>query len=192
MELAFSLHTFSDFLGHHSAGGAATAVKRKTATRSVTAEYVHLDKLVDPGENIKLGSTELKWYDLAPENAPVPDAIRSLARAYIADEYALGNLSALGDLGFVILHRCGDDFYFLLVQSWKNENELWETVYAKKSANHDDFVNFPPRHHHNGTFCVWELEAVLHEQKAWRTFLRSERDETARSEYLNDTYNGAA
>ena len=159
---------------------------------SVAAEYVHIDKLVTPDKNVSLGPTELKWYDLAPESSPVPEEIRKLARNHVLDEYALGNLSELGDVGFVILHRCGEDFYFLLVQSWRNENELWETIYAKKSANHVQFVAVPPRRHHNGTFCVWELEAVVHEQKAWRTFLRSNRDEVAHERYLNDKYEGVA
>lgn len=189
MELAFTLHTFSNFLGHHTD---RDPVVRKTATGSVSAAYVHTDKHVSSHDNIKLGGTELKWYDLAAERSPVPDEIRRLAIRTIEDEYALGNLSELGDLGFVILHRCGEDFYFLLVQTWKNENELWETIYAKKDAGHDEFVSYPPRRHHNGTFCVWELEAVLHEQKAWRTFLRSDRGDTARGQYLAYRYAGAA
>lgn len=161
-------------------------------TGSVAAEYVHIDKFVTPSANITLGGSELKWYDLASKDKPVPNEIEKLSRDHLADEYALGNFSELGDLGFVILHRCGEDFYFLLVQSWRNENELWETIYAKKSAAQEHFVRFPPTRQHNGTFCVWELEAVLHEQKAWRNFLRSDRDEAAIEGYLNNKYEGVA
>jgi len=162
------------------------------AARSVAADYVHIDKYVTPDKRIAIGATELKWYDLAPEHSPVPAEIKSLALGFLADEFALGNLSELGDLGFVILHRCGEDFYFLLVQSWRNENELWETVYAKKSTAHEKFESFPVAGQHKGTFCVWELEAVLHEQKAWRKFLRSSRDASARDSYLNDQFAGIA
>ena len=162
------------------------------ATRSVASAYVHIDKYVTPDKSISLGATELKWYDLAPENSPVPADIKSLAHGFLDAEYALANLSELGDLGFVILHRCGEDFFYLLVQSWRNENELWESIYAKKSSAHEDFVGFPPTRQHNAAFCVWELEAVLHEQKAWRTFLRSERDAAARDNYLNDRFDGLA
>ena len=42
-----------------------------------------------------------------------------------------GEPRSRGELGFVILHRCGEDFYFLLISTWRNENELWETVWAK-------------------------------------------------------------
>jgi hypothetical protein len=187
MDLAFSLHEYSNFLGHHTERRDPMPA---TAVNSVSPAYVHTDKHVAPQDNIRLGRSELKWYDLAPPHSPVPDEIRALARSAIEDEYALGNLSDLGDLGFVILHRCGDEFYFLLVQSWKNENELWESIYAKKSVDHDEFVSLPPRRHHNGTFCVWELEAVLHEQKAWREFLRSDRTEIARGRYLEYRYCG--
>jgi hypothetical protein len=165
---------------------------RAVAARSVAADYVHIDKYVTPDSGITLGTSELKWYDLAPKDSPIPAEIKSLARGYLVDEYALGNLSELGDLGFVILHRCGEDFYFLLVQSWRNENELWETIYAKKSAAHEEFESFPATRKHNETFCVWELEAVMHEQIAWRTFLRSDRDAAARDNYLNDRYEGIA
>ena len=96
MELAFTLHTFSNFLGHHTD---RDPVVRKTATGSVSAAYVHTDKHVSSHDNIKLGGTELKWYDLAAERSPVPDEIRRLAIRTIEDEYALGNLSELGDLG---------------------------------------------------------------------------------------------
>ena len=51
--------------------------------------------------------------------------------AACAMRLAPGDLGRLGELGFVVLHRCGEDFYFLLVCTWRNENELWETVWAK-------------------------------------------------------------
>jgi hypothetical protein len=74
----------------------------------------HIDKYVTPDKSITLGTSELKWYDLAPKHSPVTGrrSSRMLARAISVDEYAQGNLSELGDLGFVILHRCGADFYF--------------------------------------------------------------------------------
>ena len=72
-----------------------------------------------------------------------------------------------GELGFVILHRCGDDFYFLLISTWRNENELWETVWAKAGEHEPAFVPWPLAAGHHPTFCVWELGAVCHEQAAW-------------------------
>ena len=55
----------------------------------------------------------------------------SLRAAACATRARSGELGDLGELGFVVLHRCGESFYFLLVCTWRNENELWETVWAK-------------------------------------------------------------
>ena len=79
-----------------------------------------------------LGDALLKWYDIAPYDTPVPLAIRALARRCLRDACKAGTLGVEDGLGFVILHRCGGDFYFLLVSTWRNENELWETVWAKR------------------------------------------------------------
>ncbi|MEP6849751.1 MAG: hypothetical protein ABI999_12920, partial [Acidobacteriota bacterium] len=94
--------------------------------------------------------------------------------------------------GFVILHRCGADFYFLLVSSWKNGNELWESVYAKTSSDDRDFSAFPLGSPHHATFCVWELAAVWHEQQAWKRFILSQGTESDRESYLKDQYRGVA
>ena len=60
-------------------------------------------------------------------------------------------------LGPWILHRCGDDFYFLLVSTWQNENELWETVWAKDGSESFAFRPWSVEGTHRPTFCVWEL-----------------------------------
>ncbi len=73
----------------------------------------------------------LKWYEVAAADAPVPDAIRTLARGALEDASAAWELELSADIGFVILHRCGHDFYFLLICTWRNQNEVWETVWAK-------------------------------------------------------------
>ena len=149
----------------------------------------HNDKLAQPRTGIVLGEVTCKWYDIAPEEAPVPLAVRALARRSLRDGVRRGELPLEGELGFVILHRCERDFYFLLVSTWRNENELWETVWAKAG---DDvlfrpfFVEGP----HQPTFCVWELGAVAHERSAWAGYLRSARDGAARDAYLRDAYDG--
>jgi hypothetical protein len=150
----------------------------------------HVSKLVTPQPSILLGDAVLKWYDIAPDDAPVPIAIRALARRCLRDARKSGTLGVGDGLGFVILHRCEEDFYFLLVSTWRNENELWETVWAK-SGEHEVFFNpWPCDGTHRPTFCVWELGAVAHERVAWTSFLRSARDEAARRAYLQSTYQG--
>jgi hypothetical protein len=156
----------------------------------VTAEYRHAEKLATSEPSLALNGAILKWYDVALDDAPVPLAIRALARRNLRDAAHDGVLDGLGDLGFVILHRCGESFYFLLVCTWRNDNELWETVWAKKG---DEDVFFRPwslEEPHRPTFCVWELGTVCHERDAWTRFLCSSRDETAKHAYLRDCYSG--
>ncbi len=167
--------------------------KTTTALQNIAPEYVHYDKWIEPDGTIELKNATLKWYNLARQDEPISAEIRDLARAFLERESAIGNLDNLGKLGFVILHRCGEDFYFLLVNSWKNGNELWESVYAKKNSAQKDFQPFTFENKpHRGTFCVWELAAVWHEQQAWKRFLLSEKDFNAEQNYLQNYYQGAA
>jgi hypothetical protein len=151
----------------------------------VAANYVHRDKFASPREGIAAGETRLKWSNVAPLEAPVPMEIEKLARDYLKD------VRVAGDLGFVILHRCGEAFYFLLVSTWRNENELWESVYAKANANQPNFKPFTFETSHRGTFCVWELGVVWHEKQAWTRFLKSKRATEDVTYYLNDRFEGS-
>jgi hypothetical protein len=160
------------------------------AQASVAAGYQHLDKFARPEPSLALGDTVLKWYDVALDDAPVPLAIRALARRSLRDACRADELGALGELGFVILHRCGEDFYFLLVCTWRNENELWETVWAKNGGADVLFRPWTTEGVHRPTFCVWELGAVVHEREAWTRYLLSPRDEAAKHAYLRDCYTG--
>lgn len=156
----------------------------------VRTGYEHIAKLVVPGQSVALGDAVLKWYEIAPEDAPVPAAVGDLARLGLADAARLGELRLGDTLGFVILHRCGESFYFLLVSTWQNDNELWETVWAKDGDDDPEFHPWPAEGSHRPTFCVWELGAVAHERSAWTRFLRSRRDRDARLGYLRDSFRG--
>ena len=157
---------------------------------AVRADYRHVRKLIQPAPVITVGGAVLKWYDIARADRPVPGEVHEQARASLHAANGSGSLEAVDDLGFVILHRCGESFYFLIVSTWRNDNELWQTVWAKDG---DDEATFSPwllAGAHRPTFCVWELGAVWHEQQAWTRFLRSERGAAARDAYLRDTFEG--
>ena len=156
---------------------------------AVQAGYRHLTKVVATAPGIELAGSKLKWYDIAPADEPVPGPIRALARGSLRGAVDSGAIALDDDLGFVILHRCGKSFYFLLVSTWRNDNELWETVWAK-DGDASGFHPWPLEGTHRPTFCVWELGAVWHEQQAWSRFLRSERDAEAQSAYLSDSCAG--
>ena len=153
----------------------------------VSAGYRHIYKRIQPAPSLEAGEALLKWYDLARAESPVPGHIRDLARSAVRDGVEEGALELAGEVGFVILHRCGEDFYFLLVCTWRNENELWETVWAKDGEDDPAFRPWPAEGTHRPTFCVWELGVVWHEQGAWSRYLRSRRDEGALLAYLGSS-----
>lgn len=153
---------------------------------SVSETYVHRDKLCAARDIVTISDVPLKWYDIGAADEPVLDDVRVLAIDYLKREQP--NIG--GDLGFVILHRCGDGaFYFLLVQSWLGNNEVWKTTFYKDNSI-ADFALFPLNQPHKATFCVWEAGALAHEVAAWKRYLRSPRDASAREAYLADTYAG--
>jgi hypothetical protein len=160
------------------------------AQLGVEPDYEHLSKLVRPEASLALGEAVLKWYDIAPTDTPVALAVRALARRNLRDGFKAGELALADELGFIVLHRCGESFYFLLVSTWRNDNELWETVWAKDGADAIKFKPWLTTESHRPTFCVWELGAVCHEQQAWSRYLCSPRDERARQVYLGDSFAG--
>jgi hypothetical protein len=153
----------------------------------IDPKYRHTSKRVTPGEMLETSGVVLKWYAVHPENGPVPDEITQLARAYLLKT----PLEASG-LGFVVLHRCGNNFYFLIVCTWRGSNEVWETVFYKDGNGMVDFALFPRDTTHKPTFCVWELAPVWYEQQAWVRFLESPRNEVAAQLWLGDSYAGPA
>ena len=155
-------------------------------TPSVAESYIHGDKYITPGALLTRGRVRLKWYDIAGRQKPVEPHVQALAREHLMRT----DLDLKGDLGFVILHRCGAAFYFLILNTWANENEIWEQVFAKDNATAEAFTLFPRNGPQLPTFCVWELGAVVHEQQAWRRYLFSSRNETAKQAYLADRYEG--
>jgi hypothetical protein len=149
--------------------------------------YRHVPKLVTPGEPLEPAGAVLKWYGLHPVDRPVPEEVTRLARARLLS----APLEARG-LGCVILHRCGNDFYFLIVCTWRNSNEVWQTVFYKDGDRMADFEIFPREGAHKPMLCVWELVPVWHEQQAWVRFLTSSRDEAAGRAWLEDRFSGPA
>ena len=160
-------------------------------SHGVDADYRHVAKHAHPATSIGLGDAVLKWYDVARPDDPVPDDVRTLARRALDDAARVDELRLGDGLGFVILHRCGSaGFHFLLVGTWRNENELWETVWAKHDDADPGFHPWVVEEGHRPTFCVWELGVVAHERLAWAEYLGSERDDAARRAYVGDVFEG--
>lgn len=153
----------------------------------IRTDYQHRAKLVATGKPIEPPGAVLKWYDVYREAAPIPDGVTRLARAQLT----AAPLEARG-LGFVVLHRCESDFYFLIVCTWRNCNELWQTVFYKEGQGMRDFQLLPRDGAYRPMLCVWELVPVQHERQAWLRFLDSARDAPAARTWLNELYVGPA
>ena len=160
-----------------------------SAFGNIPSEYKHVPKIAVPGEDILLPDGYLKWYDVRVEHAMIPDEVRAEARAFLQSESESGRLKLDGDLGFVIFHLCGESFYFLIVCTWRNQNEMWETLYAQ-DLQHGGGFSLVPQGTHLEVICVWELGAVLHERQAWTEYLTSARDDEAKRAYLNSRFTG--
>lgn len=150
--------------------------------------YLYYEKMIKPGEDLSLPNAYLKWYDLYPLDAPITAEQDAEIRAFMTAE--VERLKLAGDLGFFIVHRAGS-VLLLLLTTWRNTNEMWESVYFKTVDTADSYAPVPfDSNNHKGTYCVWELGAVWHERHAWVRFLSSPRDNAAKLAYINDRFTG--
>lgn len=161
-----------------------------SAVGNIPRDYEHITKLITAGDDLVLPDAYLKWYDVRRADAVIPDEVRAEAREFLHTETKTGRLDIRGELGFVIFHLCGESFFFLIVCTWRNQNEMWETLYAQDTSVGGGF-ELVPQGTHMEVICVWELGAVLHEHRAWTRYLRSPRDEKAKRAYLNDQFTGS-
>jgi hypothetical protein len=168
------------------------------APTHVPPGYAHYPKQAVPRGMLATAGSTLKLYHLEKPGEPVPDAIAASARAFLSREglaaAELADGDAGMDCGFVILHRCGADFYFLLLTVWRGANEAWEAVWYRDSGM-ADFARFepayPPAAMLRPTFCVWELGVVAHEAAAWSRYLASPRAEADLAYWRDDFFAGA-
>jgi hypothetical protein len=146
-------------------------------------------RVAEPQPSLMLKDAILKWYDIAPPDQPVPLAIRALARRCLRDGAKDGTLGVEDGLGFVVLQRCADELYVLSVSTWRDANELEETVWAKSSED-ILFHPWPSDEPRRADYRASELGSFPHEHEAWGAYLRSAQDESARHTYLRDCYSG--
>jgi len=130
----------------------------------------------------------LKWYLIHPESLPIANDPIANAQAFLRSEVEAGRLALNNEVGFVVQHRCAE-LFILYVCTWRGNNEVWETLYHKDVTPGSHFKVFE-RENTSPTFCVWVLPVVLHEQKAWVRYLRSQRNAAAKDVYLNDQLTG--
>jgi hypothetical protein len=151
--------------------------------------YMYYHKFVSPAEDLSLPSAYLKFYKLYPDDAPITEEQLKECRAFITEEASAGHLKLEQELGFIILHRAGK-YLLLMLMTWRNTNEIWESVWAKEADSSTPYNAMQYPSSHRGTFCVWELLPVMHERHAWTRFLSSKRDNDAKLAYINDRFSG--
>jgi hypothetical protein len=149
--------------------------------------YTYAEKTVTPGADLSLPNAYLKWYAIYPPEGEITAEQLAESRAFIATE--VQRLGFEAELGFVILHRAGP-VLLLMLMTWRNTNEIWESVYVKEVASAGGYATVAFEQSHRGTFCVWELGPVWHERHAWVRFLSSKRDQEAKLAYVNDRFTG--
>ena len=155
----------------------------------VDADYRHVTKHISPGTPLVLPDTYLKWYHLRREDRVLDPTVAEEARSFLTEEVDAGRLPISGDLGFVIHHLCGDDVHLLLVCTWRDNNEMWQTTYVKDTRRDGPF-GLMAQTTHRGVICVWEFGAVAHEHQAWTRYLRSHRDAAAKRTYTESHFTG--
>src|SRR5262245_16907853 len=151
----------------------------------VPEDYVHQEKEIHPGEDLRLEGAYLKWYDIRPAADAATPEISEEAREYLRSEAAAGNLDLRGDLGYAMLHVDGG--YYLIVGLWRKD-ELWTGIFFRDT---DGFTRYQVK---PGAFrptqSVVELDTTAHERRAWARFLRTSRDEAAKRAYIEDYCTG--
>jgi len=155
----------------------------------VDDDYRHVTKQITPRPGFVAPDVYLKWYDLRREDQTIDAVVDAEARRFLGEEIAAGRLPVSGDLGFVINHLSGEYVFLLLVFTWRNNNEMWESAYYRDVREGGPF-RLIPQDIHRGVICVWEFGAVAHEHVAWTTYLRSGRDEAAKRAYLESQVSG--
>ena len=87
----------------------------------VSPDYHHRSKDAVARRSQTIRRAVLKCYDLHEPAHPLTDDTRSKALAALTD-YAIGLTDDIA--GFAILHECSASFCFLLVNTWRGNNEL--------------------------------------------------------------------
>src|SRR5215207_8190856 len=113
--------------------------------------YAYTEKLVTPQPDLSLPNAYLKWYDIRPLEVEITPEQLAESRAFVAAEVQW--LQFANDLGFVLLHRAGH-VLLLLLSTWRNTNEVWESVYMKDVARPAGYQLIEFETSHRGTFCV--------------------------------------
>ncbi len=146
-------------------------------------------KLVRAGTDLVLPDAYLKWYEIGLEGVDLSELAQE-SRALLEAESAAGRLRLENQLGFLEVHHC-NYVAFLIVCTWNNNNELWQTVFIKDLDAGTPWERLNRENAgHRPVMCIWELGPAWHERNAWVRYLESDRDAAAKLAWANDRFEG--
>ncbi len=158
-------------------------------TSPVREDFAYTQKLVRRVEDLVLSNAWLKWYEISRPGVDLGD-LGSEARQFLRDEVRQGRLRLEQRFGFVLLHHCSD-VVFLIVLTWNNDNELWQTTFVRELDGNGGYERTTREvAGHRPMLCVWELMPVSHERDAWVRYLRSGRGGRDLAAYKASTFEG--
>jgi hypothetical protein len=154
---------------------------------NVPAEYVHEWRVATPQEPIIVPGGVFKWYHVHRDGVPVPAELDAAARRVIETGARSWNLSY--GLNFALIHQ-SVSYAFVIIGVWRGHQEWWERIYVVDLAKPDEFVEVEPDDNFAPGACVWELGVICHERMAWHRYLFSNRDDAAKTVWLEERYAG--
>lgn len=134
------------------------------------------------------GDWKIKMYSISSKQPVVSSAHIERAKALLAEVLPSGASDAEQyGIAFSIIHE-GNDGNYVLVSWWTGENMLRHYVYADTPDQPHVYKNFSQT---TGIVsCVWELEILYFEKKAWSKTVLLNNEKPAFEEYLSLTYSG--
>jgi hypothetical protein len=167
----------------------STTQSATDTTSPVSEDFAYVQKLVRRSEDLALSNAWLKWYEISRPGVDLGE-LGAECRQFLRSEVRRGSLQLEQRFGFVLLHHC-TDVVFLIVLTWNNDNELWQTTYVRELDRDDPFERTTRDvSGHRPMLCVWELMPVSHERDAWVRFLRSGRSARDLAAYKASTFEG--
>lgn len=130
----------------------------------------------------------LKFYSKRPvSDEPFSQDTINLASRLVIDRIGDGTIDKKLGLGFMILSKG-----YINVSLWGGE---LPSLLNNNLFGFDSEANMEREIHEldirkEGAYCVWELGVVEHEARAWRSYLKSAKEETDKINYLNNLLRG--
>ena len=152
---------------------------------NIPQNYDHRARLTECNRLIIEPKLILKLYSMMKSGVDEKLNKRMLnqAESFVVGELQIGELDPHLGLGFAIL---SEDM--LSVARWSKHypTVIQNDIYAFEGYNLDTAVQKSLAE--VGSFCVWELDVVHFEQKAWKEYLISQHTEADKRKYLEERY----